>query len=89
MILKGIKKLQQKSPQTRKKTSFFISLVVTVLIFLVWLSVFNLGSGKKIVAEESKKNNSEQNLATPFSKIKGDLDKIFESVPEKINELKN
>lgn len=88
MILKSIEKLQQKPPQTRKKISFLISSIVTVLIFLIWLSVFNLGSEKKTIVGENKTNNDESNLATPFSKIKSDLDKIFESVPEKINELK-
>lgn len=88
MILKGIEKLQQKSPQTRKKISFLVSSIVTVLIFLIWLSVFNLSSENKTIVEENTKNSNESNLATPFSKIKSDLDKIFENVPEKIDELR-
>lgn len=89
MILNNIKKLQQKPVIVRKRISFLISFSVTFLILMIWLSVFSLNSDEKTITEENKSIDNKLNVATPFVKIKNDLNDIFKNIPEGFNNLKN
>jgi len=89
MILDKIKKLQQKPVQTRKKIAFGISAGVTIIIFLIWLSVFNLNSNNMTAEDLQKEADKNLDLVSPFSKIKKDLTQIFEKAPEKFENLKS
>ncbi|MEK7182267.1 MAG: hypothetical protein AAB679_00715 [Patescibacteria group bacterium] len=89
MIFDKIQKLQQKPVQTRKKIAFGISAGITIIILIVWLSVFNLNSNNAVVGNSQKVTNKNSDLTSPFSKIKKDFAQIFESAPEKFGNLKN
>lgn len=72
-----IKKLQQKSFQTRKRITLGVSAGVTFIVAVVWLSVFNLNSNNIIVENTEKETIKNSEIASPFTKIKDDLAKIF------------
>lgn len=64
-MLDYIKKLQKKSPRQREQITFFVSLGITSIIFVVWITAFAPG----LVSSSSQETRS-SGAAPPFEQLK-------------------
>lgn len=79
-----IEKLQQKPKAHRKRIAASTAMVVTSLVFVVWLSVVSRGffSGTAPVEPETQ-------AATPLSSLKKDLSSTYSAIKEQVGTLRN
>jgi len=85
-----IEKLQKKSEDTRRKISFLVSVFLTIVIFMIWLSVFSSdfkGANSAVLNENGEQNKKEE--ITPFKSLKDSFSKMSEDVGKRFGDIKN
>ena len=81
MFFNILRKLQLLPPEKRQILVLFLSVMVTALIFGLWLTTLNLGdASKEIVAEKSSSTS-------PFTTIAGAFKGLTDELSERIGEF--
>lgn len=90
-MLDFIEQLRKKPEATRARIVFFSAAFVTVIIFLIWLSVINIQftSSSSPFSDFPKAISTENNTKESFAKLKEDVSEIFSGEESDLQKLKD